>query len=172
MSLTRLEALRAEMRTLEQDLRAARAAECDALPDPLDVVVLHAAGRGLAVPAVAVAEVVPRVLLAEAPAAPRWLAGFMQYRGTSLPVVDLGALWSGMWSPVRLDQQIALLTTGGARRGLLVDRAEAVETVSRAALAPVPPEVAGGEWCTAVLRSRERAVLLLSLDALRDLALP
>jgi len=90
--------------------------------------IVHAGAERLAVPALAVVEVVPAVRLHPAAGAPPGVAGLAQYRGTVVPVVDLHRLATGDECPVRLSTRLVILdapTGGGLKRlGLLVDRAD------------------------------------------------
>lgn len=90
--------------------------------------IVHAGAERLAVPALAVVEVVPAVRLHPAAGSPPGVAGLARYRGTVVPVVDLYRLATGEDCPVRLSTRLVILdaaTAAGPKRlGLLVDRAD------------------------------------------------
>lgn len=54
-------------------------------------------------------EVVPLVPLQKQPNAPAHIAGLMNYRGSSLPVVDLGQLFAGRDAVLRLSSRIVVV---------------------------------------------------------------
>lgn len=88
-----------------------------------------------ALPAGAVAEVLPLVSVKELPGAPRGVAGLMNYRGKPVPVVDLGLLATGQPAARRVSTRLLMVRVGlrGATErllALLVERA--TETLVKA----------------------------------------
>lgn len=88
---------------------------------------LHAGPERLAVPAAAVAEVLPAVVLHPLPGGPGWVAGVFRRRGAVVPVVDLHKLVTGRPCPDTLHARIVLVdhpTAAGPKPlGLLAERA-------------------------------------------------
>ncbi len=81
-----------------------------------------------------VIEVAPMVLFKPIPHAPVYVTGLLNYRGTSVPVIDLSALLYGEPSRPRLSTRIILVDYVGADRthhtlGLLAEHV--TETISR-----------------------------------------
>jgi len=62
-----------------------------------------------------VIEVVPLVTLRACPGAPAYVAGLANYRGTGVPVLDLGRLLGGAPCTSYLSTRIMLLPYGGRR---------------------------------------------------------
>ena len=80
-----------------------------------------------AVPVSQVIEVIPRVELRQVPHSPRCLLGLLHYRGSAIPVIDLGLLLGGSACVDRLDTRILLVRTslgpnGDNRLGLVAER--------------------------------------------------
>ena len=76
----------------------------------------------------AIIEVVPLVPLQKQPNAPAYIAGLMNYRGRSLPVIDVSQLFAGYDSVLRLSSRIVVvkltLSDGAVRDiGLLLEKA-------------------------------------------------
>jgi chemotaxis-related protein WspB len=78
-----------------------------------------AAGEPYALDVAAVIELVPRVELRAIPHAPAYLAGLLEYRGTVVPVIDMGLLLGSSPSSDRLSTRIILVKSapGGQNRG-------------------------------------------------------
>ncbi|MBI5826492.1 MAG: purine-binding chemotaxis protein CheW [Deltaproteobacteria bacterium] len=80
-----------------------------------------------------VMEIVPFAHLKKVPGAPGYVAGLLNYRGSSIPVIDVCHLMSGKGCEVKLGSRIALvnyLKDGGKKAciGLLIEHM--TETVS------------------------------------------
>jgi chemotaxis-related protein WspB len=118
-----------------------------------------------AVDARTVIEVVPRVQLHPTPAGTSGLAGLLRYRGTIVPVIDLGQALAGEPTPARLSARILV-----ARCGLLpVDQVVGfiVEQVMEARrLSHLPPRVAASDVVGRVLPTDEGVLHLLDLEDL------
>ncbi|HHH48638.1 MAG TPA: purine-binding chemotaxis protein CheW [Gammaproteobacteria bacterium] len=76
----------------------------------------------------AIIEVVPLAPLQKQPNAPAHIAGLMNYRGRSLPVIDISQLFAGYDSALRLSSRIVVVKLAlpdGAQRtiGLLLEKA-------------------------------------------------
>ena len=89
-------------------------------------IVFKAGGANYALEARQVIEVVPLVTLRACPGAPAYIAGLANYRGTGVPIVDLGRLVGGAPCAVYLSTRIILTPyagVGGRQRviGLLAE---------------------------------------------------
>ncbi len=76
-------------------------------------------------------EVVPLIPLQKQPNAPRYIAGLMNYRGKSLPVIDMGQLFAGHDAALRLSSRIVVVklrVPGQKMRhvGLLLEKASEI----------------------------------------------
>jgi chemotaxis-related protein WspB len=76
-------------------------------------IVFKAGNADYAIEARAVIEVVPLVTLRTCPGAPAYIAGLANYRGTSVPIVDLGRLVGGAPCAVYLSTRIILTPYAG-----------------------------------------------------------
>lgn len=106
------------------------------------VVAFEVASERYGIEAVRVVEVVPSVPLRAVPGTVPGVVGLLRFRGGLVPVVDLGVLWAGRPSPVRLSSRIVVTELGAAggawtdvaaharpRIGLLAERVLRVATV-------------------------------------------
>jgi chemotaxis signal transduction protein len=107
---------------------------------------LHAGPERLAVPAAAVAEVLPAVELHALPGGPEWVAGVFRRRGAVVPVVDVYRLVTGRPCPATLHARIALVehpTAAGPKTlGLLAERVGDLRELPAGDgfVAPAPPD--------------------------------
>jgi len=84
-------------------------------------IVFKAGNANYALEARQVIEVVPLVTLRACPGAPAYIAGLANYRGTGVPIVDLGRLVGGAPSAVYLSTRIILTPyTGGDNQQRIV----------------------------------------------------
>ena len=105
-----------------------------------------------AVPVKQVIEVVPRVALRAVPHAPLFFLGLLHYRGTALPVLDLGLLMGRSACENRLDTRILLVRTtqNGERLGLMAERVNELVDIDAAKLAMHSPLVLNVPYLTEV----------------------
>lgn len=78
-----------------------------------------------------ITEIVPAVNLRKIPGAPDYVAGVFNFRGTLVPVIDLGIMIAGSRAPHFFSTRIVLVSYKGRLRGsrtlgLLVERAISV----------------------------------------------
>jgi chemotaxis-related protein WspB len=99
-----------------------------------------------------VVEVVPRVELRAIPHSPRYLAGLLRYRGSAVPVVDLGLLMGEAACSDRLDTRIILVDcgmhggTGLGYLGLIAERVDNVQLVDESRRAISGLEIDGAPY--------------------------
>ena len=116
-----------------------------------------------AIPVRQVIEVVPRVALRAIPHAPACLLGLLHYRGSALPVIDLGLLLGRAACMERLDTRILIVRTTNTdeqRIGLLAERVNDLVKVASDRLAMRTPLTAHAPYLTEVY---ETATGLLQL---------
>ncbi|WP_091737343.1 chemotaxis protein CheW [Phenylobacterium immobile] len=118
-----------------------------------------------ALPAAAVAEILPLAILDRPVGSPAVLAGFLNLGGEPLAVADLGALvgQAGKDDPQDVYRHILHLAEGGL--GLLVDRVTDLTTTADSASAAAPAESVNG-LITARLTIGGRMVSLLDPQGL------
>ena len=120
-----------------------------------------------AVPVKQVIEVVPRVNLRQVPHAPACFLGLLHYRGSALPVVDLGLLLGRAACQDRLDTRILIVRTSldGQRMGLLAERVNDLVDVDAARTAMESPLLLNAPYLTQVYETE--AGLLQLIDPAR-----
>lgn len=97
------------------------------------LLVFQAGPRRFGMEAARLIEVVPAIRLYRPPQAPAWVAGVMDYRGATVPVVDLSTLYEGAPAPPLLSTRIMLVryeTPSGASRTLGLLAEKVTETLS------------------------------------------
>ena len=144
------------------------------------VVAFEVAGERYGIGAVGVVEVVPAVPLRAVPGTVPGVAGLLRFRGGLVPVVDLGVVWAGRPSPVRLSSRIVvceLSDAGGSwadvasrarpRVGLLAERVLRVASVDPdAAEAGEGPKTPGARGLGRIVRDGEALLQLVRVDDL------
>lgn len=122
------------------------------------LVVFAVSGRRLALPAAAIAEIVPEPRLTAAPAMPPVVAGMFSLRGRVVPVVRLDRLLD-LAPPRPGPFRVLLVMEGGEGPWALL--AERVETVvAPATLAPVPSDSAFDDCVVGMLADGDDVAVL------------
>jgi purine-binding chemotaxis protein CheW len=164
----RLRKLEEEMRALRGALQQEREVALGALADPVEVLIGSVADQWVAFPLSAVREVLPRVLLQDVPEAPDYLAGYLNWRGTPVPVIDPAARWGAAPMPVRLEDRIVVFSSGAGPRAMLLSQVEQITRVSRSELGRMPDEIPAAPYALAMWYSADRNVLLIAPERLVD----
>lgn len=130
------------------------------------LVVLRLEGRDHALRVTDVAEVLRMVAYVPVPGAPASLAGVINLRGQTVPLLDLRVRLGMPPRPPGLETRIVVVAAGGRTLGLLAD--EVVETLILPASAIEPPDRLAGPAhpISAVARAGERVILVLDPDSL------
>jgi chemotaxis-related protein WspB len=120
-----------------------------------------------AIPARAVIEVVPKVMLHQTPGAPAWLVGIFPYRGKPTPVVDLCMLVLGTPCASLLSSRIVVVErmgpSGPERYGILSERMTDVVRLSGQEFPPA--DVRAAPYVKSTLLEDDKIIQLLALDA-------
>lgn len=138
-----------------------------AAPDPL--LLFRAGDHRLAVSARTVREVLPLLPIARPPTLPRPLAGFVDVRGETLPVLSPALLFDGGIALGTLDLFSHLIRPHGPAATmpcLLVDRVEDMIAPEPEAIRPVEPEASHNGAILAEIVLPDGTAHLLSLDRL------
>ncbi len=119
-----------------------------------------------AIPVGQVIEVVPRVELRRVPHAPPCLLGLLHYRGSAIPVIDLGLLLGGTACRDRLDTRILLVRTtrGGGeddRLGLVAERVNEIIDIDAAHTAMQTPRMLAAPYLAAVYETESGLLQLI-----------
>ena len=136
--------------------------------DPIMLVLtFHVDGIVYAVPVKQVIEVVPRVALRAVPHSASCFLGLLHYRGSALPVIDLGLLMGRAACVDRLDTRILLVRTsiGDQRLGLLAERVNELVELDAAKMAMQGPFVRNAPYLAEVYETE--AGLLQLIDPTR-----
>lgn len=146
----------------------------------LPVVVFEVASERYGIEAVRVVEVVPSVPLRAVPGTVPGVVGLLRFRGGLVPVVDLGIVWAGRPSPVRLSSRIVVTelgASGGAwidvaahvrpRIGLLAERVLRIATVDPdAAEAADGPKTPGARGLGRIVKDGDALLQLVRAEDL------
>jgi purine-binding chemotaxis protein CheW len=129
-------------------------------------VLVRCAGEAAALPAAAVAEILPVARLSRPAGAPKVLAGFMNLGGAALPVVNLAAVFGAVEAdPQDIYRHVVRLRPDvGGGLGLLVERVLDAAAVAQEVAALEPDQSVGGVLA-ANLRFGDDLVPLIDLAA-------
>jgi len=113
-----------------------------------------------------VVEVAPPLACRTLPHAPAWVAGLANYRGRSVPVIDLSALLTGARAPLLLSTRLVLVRYGTRILGLLAE--QTVETVAcrESDFQAMPVKVRGAEYLGPVLMAGSTMIQKISVAEL------
>jgi chemotaxis-related protein WspB len=115
----------------------------------------HVGDERYALPCRAVVEVAPRVRMRALPRAPAFVAGLMSYRGSTVPVIDLGVLFVGRACAERMSTRVLVLEPSGSGLvGVIAERVSELITVAEGDLERSPIRLADAEYLGAVFRDR------------------
>lgn len=132
----------------------------------------EAAGRSFAIESRAILEVLPLVRLQRIAAFAPAFAGTMNYRGTSLMVVDLSVLTDGKPAPAHLSSRIIVAhiaaSSPGAPTlvGILVESAKHLVTFDPSDFQDVVDEAASAPFLGGVCAEPDGTLQLLRVDGL------
>jgi chemotaxis signal transduction protein len=133
------------------------------------VCLFELAGHAFGVRLESVSEIVPMAALSHPPSMPRVLAGFLNLRGTSLPVLKLAALLGVPEPRLELHTPLVIVRHGSLLLALLVDRVTGIVSVPAGAHMSIAPS-GSFNGCVAgqlsELSATGDAIHLLSIDRL------
>ena len=130
------------------------------------VVVVDICGKACGLPLEDVQEIVPMASLFRPPAIPPLLEGFLNLRGTAVPVVRLGRLFGMPERPLELHTPLVILRGAGYPIALLVDNVSRILPVTSDALLPVGEEHSFNNCTEAEVVVEGRMIHLLSPERL------
>lgn len=138
--------------------------ESKPLPAMRQILRVRTHGAQIAIDLGYVRRVLPLMELEQLPGAPSHLAGLMNYRGDSLPVVDVG-IWLGMkmGEPYELTNPIVICGDGVTEIGLLVSDIIQVEAVAEAEIEAKAAFLGTESPFVASVNSAEGPTLLLDI---------
>jgi purine-binding chemotaxis protein CheW len=143
-----------------------------ATDDPKEVtdnlLVFHLGGQDCAFPLDAVREIAPMATLSSPPGLPSGLAGFLNLRGTAIPVVRLDRLFGLPELSPGLHTPMIILRGGAAPIGVLVESVRAIVPVPPGQLLDLSADRTFRGCATAALRLNGDLIHILSPAAILD----
>jgi purine-binding chemotaxis protein CheW len=132
-----------------------------------NVLIFNAGGLDCAFPLESVQEVVPMATLFSPPGLPSGLAGFLNLRGTAVPIIRLDRLFELPERPPGLHTPMIVLR-GVSPTGILVDSVRAIVPMPSARLLDIPEGGTFRGCATAAFELDGEAIHLLSAAALLE----
>jgi chemotaxis signal transduction protein len=142
----------------------------DALSDHVSVLVGRVGEQQVAIPVQYVLEVLPRVFLNTIPESPQYFAGYLQWRGVSVPVIDPAARCGQPPLPVRLEDRIVVLSLPEGLGALLLSEVDELASFSKSQLTVATAEIPAAQYALASCQTGENRILLLDVLSLIDSA--
>jgi purine-binding chemotaxis protein CheW len=133
-----------------------------------NLLVFHSSGLDCAFPLEAVREIVPMARLASPPGLPSGLLGFLDLRGTAIPIVRLDRLFDLPEQKPGLHTPMIILRGVLGPIGILADSVRGIVPASSAALLDIPEDGTFRGCGTAALQLDGELIHLLSPAALLD----
>jgi len=130
------------------------------------LLIFHANGLNCAFPLESVREVVPMALLSAPPGLPSALLGFLDLRGTSVPIIRLDRLFDLAEQAAGLHTPMIVLRGVLGPVGILVDSVRGITPVDSAGLVEVPRDRTFEGCATASLQLDGDVIHVLSPTAL------
>lgn len=116
-------------------------------------------------------EIVPMINLSTVDQGPAYFAGFFNYRGKIVPVIDLCRLIRGLPCRMRLSTRIILVTSAGKNSasltmGLMAERI--TETIRKSGFAPSPVRLKEATYLGDILMDGKQMIRHIEVDHLPD----
>ena len=132
---------------------------------------LHIGAEHYAIPVKQVTEVLPLTTLKKMPLAPDYIAGLLDYRGTSIPVVDLCALLTGKPHHKVLTTRIILIKyqhNGSAPKllGLIAERVTETVQINSDAIQSSGIRLQHAPYLSDVSKHQDNVIQLIEANAL------
>ena len=133
-----------------------------------NLLIFHLSGLDCALPLEAVREIVPMAMLSSPPGLPTGLEGFLDLRGTAIPIVRLDRLFDLPQQRPGLHTPMIVLRGDGKPIGILVDSVRGIVAVVAARLLDLPKSGTFQGCAKASLELDGDLIHLLSPDALLE----
>jgi purine-binding chemotaxis protein CheW len=131
-----------------------------------NLLIFHTSGMDCAFPLEAVREIVPMATLSSPPGLPSGLAGFLDLRGTAIPIVRLDRLFDLPEQQPGLHTPMIVLRGVRGPIGILVDSVRGIVPVDSSRLLDIPEDHTFQGCATGALQLDGESVHLLSPAAL------
>jgi purine-binding chemotaxis protein CheW len=132
------------------------------------LLIFHSSGLDCAFPLEAVREIVPMATLSSPPGLPSGLAGFLDLRGTAIPIIRLDRLFDLVEQQPGLHTPMIVLRGVHGPMGILVDSVRGIVPVPSTRLLEVPGEGTFQGCATAALELDGDLIHVLSPSALLE----
>jgi purine-binding chemotaxis protein CheW len=129
-----------------------------------NLLVFHSSGLDCAFPLDTVREIVPMALLSSPPGMPCVLAGFLNLRGTAIPILRLDRLFSLPEQPPGLYTPLIILRGADRPLGVLVGAVRQIVSATRESFLPLPERHILHDCATATVEVNGNVVHLLSAE--------
>jgi purine-binding chemotaxis protein CheW len=126
-------------------------------------------GVTYALPLEQVREVVRMVAVTPLPAAPAWVVGAVNLRGTLVPMIDVRALMSGRPADIDPSQMFVVAHASGQMLALVADEVEDIVQISPATV-QVSEDAESGAVVRGLAGSAEGSLVILDVTALLERA--
>jgi purine-binding chemotaxis protein CheW len=130
------------------------------------IVLFRIGGQECALPVEAVREILPMAALLRAPGQPSILEGFLNLRGTAVPVVRLDRLFDRSGGGPGPGTPLLLVRGAGGEAAFLVERAIGIASIAPGALMPIDRHSSFNDCVEAETVVEGRTVAVLSADRL------
>lgn len=128
--------------------------------------VFRLSGQAYGIPLRRVKEILPMPLLAQAPGQPGILAGFLNLRGSAVPVVKLARLFGLAELPIGRYTPLIVLRLGASALAMIVDSVDGVVRFGEEMIVPISDNVCVNNCAQALVNLGERSFVLLADDRL------
>lgn len=128
-----------------------------------DLLVFDISGKFCALPVEDLLEIVPMASLSRPPSMPAMLEGFLNLRGTAVPVVSLSRMFRLEASPLELYTPIIVVRARDCPLAFLVDHVTQILSLSDAGAVPLQKDHSFNDCAEAQVTTSERVVHILSL---------
>jgi purine-binding chemotaxis protein CheW len=108
--------------------------------ETLDLLVFNLSGLDCAFPITAVREIVPMAALSSPPGLPSGLAGFLDLRGTAIPIIRMDRLFDLSEQQPGLHTPMIILRGVAGPIGVLVESVRAIVSMPSSSLLPIPED--------------------------------
>ena len=133
-----------------------------------NLLIFHLSGLDCAFPLEAVREIVPMAMLSSPPGMPTGLEGFLDLRGTAIPIVRLDRLFDLREQRPGLHTPMIVLRGSGNPIGILVDSVRGIVPMTASGLLNLPESGTFRGCATARFELDGDSIHLLSPDTLLD----
>jgi purine-binding chemotaxis protein CheW len=138
----------------------------DVPPGEMTLLMMDAAEERLAVPVEYVQEVLPVCRLRSCPEAPPWVPGFLNLRGSMLPVLDVSARAKRVSRELTPTDFVVICQREWLRFGLLVQKVDDIFRPLGKQLEQPPPETPLAPYVLGFFQREQHSIYLLSLSCL------